>query len=123
MVPTWIDINRADKSIAWLPILERPENLLNERFVDRRLAEMAPKKKLRVTKALNKLARQFKGLIPRRELPEVERRARDRKILRLIDLFAILQTLFATRKRTIVHLALDLYIILLSGQRFLADHK
>lgn len=31
--------------------------------------------------------------------------------------------MFATRKKSIVHVALDLYIILLSSQRFLADRS
>lgn len=31
--------------------------------------------------------------------------------------------MFASRKRSVVHVALDLYLILLSSQRFLADRN
>jgi len=33
----------------------------------------------------------------------------------------LLRDLLATRRRALVHLGLDLYVILLAGQRFLAD--
>lgn len=46
-----------------------------------------------------------------------------KKKIRILDLFLLLKTLLSTRKKNIVHLALDFYIILLSGQRFLADWK
>jgi hypothetical protein len=39
------------------------------------------------------------------------------------DLFNVIYTLMATKKKKIVHFALDFYIIILAGQRFLADSK
>lgn len=82
---------------------------------------MATKKQARVIKGLNRLAKQFRGLIPHRQVPKADRCPRKRTIVKIFDLFSLLGTLFAVRKKTVVHFALDLYLILLSGQRFLAD--
>lgn len=41
--------------------------------------------------------------------------------MRMRDLVGLLRDLLATRRRALVHLGLDLYVILLAGQRFLAD--
>lgn len=37
------------------------------------------------------------------------------------DILLVIKDLLSSKKKRLVHLALDLYIILLSGQRFLAD--
>lgn len=83
---------------------------------------MTASKRLRVIQALNRLAKIYKGLLPRRDLPHVERVQRTRNFVRMRDIILLLKDLFATRRRSVVHLGLDLYIILLAGQRYLADH-
>jgi hypothetical protein len=37
VVPTWHAITKADPALNWHVILERPENLLNERFLDEKI--------------------------------------------------------------------------------------
>ena len=67
VVPTWSNIQEANSSINWVSILERPENLLNQGFLDKKLATMELNPRIRVTKALNKLARKkYKGLLKER---------------------------------------------------------
>ena len=39
------------------------------------------------------------------------------------DLLRLIESIFNFKKKRLVHFALDLYIILLCGQRFLADHR
>lgn len=104
--------------------MERPENLFNEKFVDRKLVTMSPYKQRKTVRALNKLAKNFKGLVPKRESPQIQPlNHRPRTFVRIRDIMGVLHELLATRKRTVVHFGLDLYAILLCGQRFLADIK
>ena len=122
-IPTWKAINEADKTLAWASILHKPENLLNEQFVNGQLAKMEVKKQVRVIKALNKLSKKYHNLIPRREVPRVDRQPMVRKNVRIKDCMVLIQTLLATRLRGAVHFALDFYLILLSGQRYLKDFE
>ena len=58
-----------------------------------------------------------------REIPNVERSMKIRTFVKIKDLFMLLKELLLMQKNIITHFALDIYIIILSGQRFLADHK
>lgn len=124
LVPTWDMINQVDNSINWMTFLEKPENLLNEKFVDLKLTQMTPHRQRKAVRALNKLAKKFKGLVPHRDPPRIAVQThRPRTFVRIRDIMGMLHSLMATRKRRVVHFALDLYAILLAGQRFLADMK
>lgn len=52
----------------------------------------------------------------------MKRIARIKQFVCARDLLLLIEKLMAIKKRRVVHFALDLYIILLCGQRFLADH-
>ena len=83
---------------------------------------MAIRKQARVIKALNKLTNTYKGLIKKREVPTVHREHHLRSFVNIRDLLLLIKDLLNSRKKQVVHFGLDLYIILLAGQRYLADH-
>jgi hypothetical protein len=82
---------------------------------------MAPRKQAQAIRALNKLSFKYKGMIRKRELPTVKRQHRDRNFVRIKDIVLVIKSLLLTKSMQLVHFGLDLYIILLSGMRFLAD--
>lgn len=96
--------------------------MFNDRFIDEKIEKMAARKQLRVIRALNKLANSYRGLIKKRELPSIIRQPRIRGHVHIRDIIIMIQQLLNCRRKTTTHFALDLYIVLLSGQRFLADH-
>ena len=65
----------------------------------------------------------FPGLIQRREVPKVKMNPRMRGHVRMKDILLLISTLLSCCRRRVVHFGLDLYLILLSGQRFLADQR
>lgn len=81
------------------------------------------RKQLRIVRGLNRLATAFPGLIKKREPPTVNRQPRDKSSVKLGDIIMLIKRLLACRKKRTVHLALDLYIILLCSQRYLADRE
>ena len=83
---------------------------------------MGPRKQARVIKALNKLTNTYRGLIKKREVPNVRREHHLRSFVNIRDLLLLIKDLLNSRKKQVVHFGLDLYIILLAGQRYLADH-
>ena len=84
---------------------------------------MAPRKQAQAIRALNKLSLKYKGMIEKREIPTVKRQHRDRNFVRIKDIVMVIKTLIGTKRMQLVHFGLDLYIILLSGMRFLADQE
>jgi hypothetical protein len=60
-------------------------------------------------------------LLHKRELPEVQRAVKIKEFLDLKDIMLLIYSLLKEKKRRVTHFALDLYIILLSAQRFQAD--
>ena len=85
---------------------------------------VSPRKKLRTVRGLNRLASAFPGLVNQREVPRVQPlNSRDKDMVRILDIILMLQKLLNIRKKRTVHLALDLYLILLCSQRYLADRN
>ena len=84
---------------------------------------MGPRKQARVIKALNKLTNTYKVLIKKRKVPTIHREHHLRSFVNIRDLLLLIKDLLNSRKKQVVHFGLDLYIILLAGQRYLADHK
>lgn len=102
----------------------KPENLFNNEYIEERLGSIASQKQVaRTIRGLNKLGKVFKGMVKLREVPSVSRAIRARTFVRLKDLFDLLSKMIATGKKKVIHCALDLYIIVLSGQRFLSDQQ
>lgn len=97
--------------------------MFNDHFLEEKLKKMNIRQQARMIKTLNKLSKNYKGMIKRREVPTYKRRPIARSFVRIKDLFTVIQVLMMTKKRTVVHFALDMYIILLCGQRYLADHE
>ncbi len=98
--------------------------MLNDKFINRKLVEMNPSRQKKVVRALNRMAKKFKGLIPKRDPPKIATLThRPRTFVSLRDVMGVLHDLLATCKKRMVHFALDLYVILLGGQRFLADFR
>ena len=84
---------------------------------------MAIRKQAKVIKALNKLTNTYRGLIKKREVPTLRREHHLRSFVNIRDLLLLIKDLLNSRKKQVVDFGLDLYIILLAGQRYLADHK
>lgn len=78
-------------------------------------------KQLRVIKALNKLSNKYRGLIKKRDLPTVSRISRLRSLVPIRDILLLLRNIFELRKQRTTHFALDLYLVLLLGQRYQSD--
>lgn len=82
---------------------------------------MSPHKQARVIKALNKLSNRYRGLIKKREVPSVSRVSRLRTFVNIKDVLLLIKSMFELRKRRVIHFALDIYLILILGQRFQSD--
>jgi Ni,Fe-hydrogenase III component G len=68
---------------------------------------MSPNKQVRVVKALNRLAKQFRGMVHKREIPRIRHQPRVRQFVRTRDLIELFQKLLSTRKKRAVHLGID----------------
>ena len=84
---------------------------------------VSTRKQLRTVRALNRIASAFPGLVKKREPPKVTRNTREKIYVGISDIISVLRKLFDLRTRRTVHLAIDLYLILISSQRFLADRQ
>ena len=84
---------------------------------------MTARKQAKVIRAMNKISLKFKGMIPRRELPNVNVVHRNRNFVRIKDIILVIKKLIFTQRKQLIHFGLDLYIILLAGMRFLADKE
>jgi hypothetical protein len=69
---------------------------------------------------LNKLAKKFPS-IQKRPIPKHISKIRDRQFVLIRDMLEIIATLMKMKKKKCVHVAIDLYLSLLAGQRTISD--
>lgn len=122
ITPNWTDLMKFNRKINWLEFLELPENLFRQDFVDDKLSKLPVRKQQTIVRALNKIARNYRGILKERPVPTViDRVHTPKKYVKLFDVMKVINSIFFMRKRRTTHFAIDLYIVLLGSQRFLAD--
>jgi hypothetical protein len=73
-------------------------------------------------KAINRLAKQFKGITPLNKI-KYQSEHKHEQFIKFSTYIDIIFQLFQTKKRDLVHFGIDFYLIFLLGQRFLSDRQ
>lgn len=108
--------------IDWKKILDHPTDIFDQSKIKEKVQLLPPSTKAKIFKCLNSIYhKNYQDIFPKFDVSYTPLAPRELPPLRTVDLFEVIELLFATRKKAFVHIGIDFYLIFQSGQRSESD--
>jgi hypothetical protein len=110
-------------ALKWKSILKSPEDIFNQNIILESVKGLSASRKNKVLKCLNSIYNSFyEDVFPKFNIDILYPKKKRLELpLRTKDFFNILEQLFASKEKDIVHIGIDLYLIFQSAQRLISD--
>lgn len=121
-VPTF-EMLEEKSALKWKSILKSPEDIFSQDIILESVKRLSASRKNKVLKCLNSIYNSFYAdVFPKFNIEAIEPKKKRLELpLRTKDFFKILEQLFASKEKDLVHIGIDLYLIFQSAQRLVSD--
>jgi hypothetical protein len=123
-VPTF-EMLEEKSALKWKSILKSPDDIFNQDIIRESVKGLSASRKNKVLKCLNSIYKSFyEDVFPKFNIEVIEPEKKRLELpIKTKDFFKILEQLFATKERDLVHIGIDLYLIFQSAQRLISDQE